>query len=81
VNEGENDLGKPFMGCPLKGRGDMRKDVMVRDFEVFNDVFTRSDMVSGISITKKGPLSDIQDDGNNDNKDDFCDGRQKPEDF
>ena len=58
----------------------MREKVMGRDFEIIDNVFACSDVITGISVSKEISLS-AQDNRKNDNEYDFSDGRQKPEDF
>ena len=58
----------------------MREQVMGRDFKIIDNVFACSDVITGISVSEEISLS-AQDNRKNDNEYDFCDGRQKPEDF
>jgi hypothetical protein len=68
------------VGCPFKGRGNVREKVMGRDFEVVYNVFARSDVITGISVSEEISLS-AQDNRKNNDEYDFCNRRQKPEGF
>jgi hypothetical protein len=74
VNQCENDLRKPFVGSPFKGRGNVREKVMGRDFEIIDNVFACSDVIPRISVSEEISLT-AQDNGKNNNEYDFSDGR------